>query len=66
MTAPPDEPIPTTSDAEPDPPIEVGRNNHTGIASIMWGGVWVPAMEIEFVTEDGRLVEIVSFKSVKF
>lgn len=65
-TTPQEEPIPTTSDADPTPPLEIGRHVHKGTLSVMWGGVWVPLGEAEFETDNGRVVNVLSYTPREF
>lgn len=65
-TTPQEGPIPTTSDADPTPPLEIGRHTHKGTLNVMWGGVWVPLGEAEFLTENGRVIKIISYTPREF
>jgi hypothetical protein len=40
---------------------ESGRILHKGTLNVMWGGVWVPLGDAEFLTENGRIVKVVSY-----
>jgi hypothetical protein len=48
------------------PPGGVGRNVHKGTLNVMWGGVWVPLGEAEFLVEDGRIVKVLSYTPTEF
>lgn len=38
-----------------------GRQTHRGTLNVMWGGVWVPLGDAEFLVEDGRIVKVISY-----
>lgn len=64
MTTGPSEeptPIPTVSTEDPTPTGEVGRHTHKGTLCVMWGGVWVPLGEAEFVTNNGLIIQVLSY-----
>ena len=51
---------------DPEPPIELGRHIHKGTLNVMWGGVWVPLGDAEFLTENGRIVKVISYTPREF
>jgi hypothetical protein len=61
-----DETNPTTSDEEASPTGELGRHMHKGTLNVMWGGVWVPLGDAEFLTENGRIVKVISYTPREF
>lgn len=38
-----------------------GREVHKGTLNLMWGGVWVPLGEAEFLVEQGKVVKVLSY-----
>jgi hypothetical protein len=56
----------TTSDREASPTGELGRHTHKGVASIMWNGVWEPIGDVEFLTQNGGIVKVISFTPREF
>ena len=44
------------------PPGEPGQSIHKGTLNVMWGGVWVPLGEAEFLTdENNRILKVISY-----
>lgn len=60
------ETAPTTTDKEASPTGEIGRHTHKGTLNVMWGGVWIPLGEAEFLTENGRVVKVLSYTPREF
>lgn len=47
-----------------DPP---GRNTQKATLSVMWGGVWVPIGDAEFLAdENNQIVKVISFTPREF
>lgn len=50
-----------------DEPISSSsRTTHKGTLNVMWGGVWVPLGDAEFLVENGRIVKVLSYTPREF
>lgn len=58
--------VPPTSDQEISLTEELGRYMHKGQLNVMWGGVWVPLGDAEFLVEDGKIVKVISYTPREF
>lgn len=62
MTDVPVQPPTPTPAVQAGVPMVPGQQTHKGTLSIMWGGVWVPLGDAEFlVDENSRITKVISF-----
>lgn len=45
---------------------ESGRTIHKGVLNVMWNGRWIPFGVAEFLTENGRIVKVISCTPTEF
>ncbi len=58
--------LPTTSEEAATPTGEIGEHIHRGTLNIVWGGVWVPLGDAEFLTHNGTVIKVISFTPREF
>lgn len=50
----------SSPDREASPTGELGEHIHKGVVHVMWGGVWVPLGDAEFLTRNGEIIKVIS------
>lgn len=43
------------------PTAPAGEQIQKSTLHIMWGGVWVPLGDVEFLTRDGEIIKVISY-----